>query len=261
MHSASQVLLGSTRQGGKPPAKVVSSFADSPSTFKSGLAVRLSSSGALSLSSGRLLGVSLGKSLSDTTRTAVCRKGGGVPLRVLKYYGTITISSYANLVSTSGDTIQVAGVDFVAQSGSATLGEATFQAASSNNNTATSLAAQINAHETAGAKVYAQAASAVVHLVCIEDNPASAPTLTYTDGSPTTVGASVTGSGTLSTLAVTRGTPVYLHSALGKAVASTHTSAVVTNAVYAQDSATLEGLDPDGGSSSLVAMIDMEGGI
>lgn len=261
MHNASQVLLGSTRQGGSGFAKVVSSHSDSPATFKAGLAVRMSSTGALSLSSGFLMGVSLGKSLSDTTRTAVCRKSGGVPLRILKYYGTVTISSYANLVDSGDDEIVVAGVTFVAQTGAATPGDATFRAATSNNATASSLATQINAHATAGAKVYAQAASAVVHLVCIEDNPTEAPTLTYSDEGTSTVGASVSGSGTLSTTAVTRGTPVYMHSTLGKAVASTHTSAVATNAVYAQDSAYLEGLDPDGGSSVAVAMIDMEGGI
>jgi len=261
MHSASKVLLGSTRQGGSGFAKVVSSFADNPATFKAGLAVRMASTGALSLSSGSLLGVSLGKSLSDDTRTAVCRKSGGVPLRVMKYYGTVTITSYANLIDAGFDEVEVAGVTFVAQAGAATLGTATFRAATSNNATATSLAAQINAHETAGAKVIAVAASAVVHIASIEDNPASAPTLAYSDEGTATVGATVSGSGTLSTLAVTRGTPVYVHSSLGKAVASTHTSAVVTNAVYAQDSATLEGVDPDGGSSCLVAMIDMEGGI
>lgn len=263
MHNTGQILLGSTRQGGKHPAKVVSSVASDPATYKAGLAVRMASSGLLSLSSGFLCGVSLGKSLDDNTRTSYVRKSGGVPLRALKYSGTITISSYANLVSTSGDVIQVAGVDFTAQSSSVTLGQATFQAASSNNATATSLAAQINAHATAGAKVYAQAASAVVHLVSIEDNP-SAPTLTYTDSSPTTVGASVSGSGTMTALTPTIGAAVYVHSTLGKAVVSTHTSAVVTNAIYASNDATsgalIDGID-ESGSTIVCAMIDMEGGI
>lgn len=82
--------------------------------------------------------------------------------------GTVTITSYANLVSTTPDTLAVAGVTFTAQSGAATLGTATFQAASSNDATATSLAAQINAHATAGELVEATADGAVVTIQAIE---------------------------------------------------------------------------------------------
>lgn len=74
----------------------------------------------------------------------------------------ITISSYANLVSGTDDTIAVAGVTFTAQAGAAVLTEATFQAATSNEATATSLAAQINAHLTAKALVVATVVGAVV---------------------------------------------------------------------------------------------------
>jgi hypothetical protein len=78
--------------------------------------------------------------------------------------GTVTISSYANLVSGTDDAITVAGVAFTAQTGAVTLGEATFRAATGNTETAASLAAQINAHATAKLLVEATAALGVVTI-------------------------------------------------------------------------------------------------
>ncbi len=78
MHNASQVLLGST----KSSIKAVSKFDSNPASFVAGTAVRVSSTGALSVTkaAGILAGISLGKSLSDTTKTAVCRTGLAVPI-------------------------------------------------------------------------------------------------------------------------------------------------------------------------------------
>lgn len=55
-----------------------------PASFPAGRAVRRASTGALSLSSGdgQLIGVSLGKSLSDHKKTSVCRAGNKVPLEL-----------------------------------------------------------------------------------------------------------------------------------------------------------------------------------
>jgi hypothetical protein len=78
-----------------------------------------------------------------------------------------TITSYANLVSGTADTITVAGITFIAQVGAATLGDATFQAATSNADTATSLATQINAHATTSAVVSATASDAVVTVTAL----------------------------------------------------------------------------------------------
>ncbi len=110
--------------------------------------------------------------------------------------GVVTISSYANLVSGTDDVVTVAGVAFTAQAGAATLGEATFQAATSNDATAASLAAQINGHATAGALVEATVVGAVVTVESIlagaQGNDIG---LSYTDND-TNVGAvisSVTG--------------------------------------------------------------------
>ena len=76
--------------------------------------------------------------------------------------GVFTVSSYANLVSGTADTVSVAGVAFTAQAGAATPGAATFQAATSNNATAASLATQINEHATTKALVVATVDGAVV---------------------------------------------------------------------------------------------------
>lgn len=108
--------------------------------------------------------------------------------------GNVTITSYANLVDAGNDTISVAGVAFVAGSGSATPGDATFQAASSNNSTALSLAAQINAHPVASLLVEAEANSAIVTITAVQPGAGgNAIALSYTDGGTATVGATVSG--------------------------------------------------------------------
>jgi hypothetical protein len=107
--------------------------------------------------------------------------------------GTITITSYANLVSGTDDVITVGATGFTAQEGAATLGQATFQAATSNDATAASLAAQINAHATAGALVKATVEGAVITLTAIAAGVAgNSIDLTYTDND-TNVGATVSG--------------------------------------------------------------------
>lgn len=108
--------------------------------------------------------------------------------------GTVTISSYANLVDAGNDEITVAGVTFVAQTGAATLGTATFRAATSNDATAASLAAQINAHATTSALVEATALAAVVTITAKATGIAGNEiALAYSDEGTATVGASVSG--------------------------------------------------------------------
>lgn len=107
--------------------------------------------------------------------------------------GTVTISSYANLVSGTDDAITVAGVAFTAQAGVATLGTATFHADTSNNITAASLAAQINAHATTSALVTAEADGAVVTITAIEYGQSGNDiAVSYTDND-TNVGATLAG--------------------------------------------------------------------
>lgn len=266
MHDASKVVLGATLSS----AKDISVHDSDPATYLAGLAVSLSSTAEqITLTKGTAprAGVSLGKSLSDHKKTSVCRTGERVPVRLAlkKASGTVTISSYANLVVSSGDTVTVGATAFTAQAGAATPGAATFQAATSNNATATSLAAQINAHATAGALVKAVANNAVVTLYAKAGGAAgNSIALAYTDNGGGNVGASVSGanlSGGSDTISdinyVTKGAKVYFNDADGKADFST-TDSTISDAVYV--SGVLTGIAEDG-TEVAAALVDMPGGL
>jgi hypothetical protein len=107
--------------------------------------------------------------------------------------GNITITSYANLVSGTDDSVGVAGVTFTAQVGAATPGAATFQAATSNNATAASLALQINSHATTSVLVRARAVAAVVYIEALQGGTGgNSIALAYTDND-SNVGATKSG--------------------------------------------------------------------
>ena len=78
--------------------------------------------------------------------------------------GIATITDYSNLVSGSHDIITIGGVAFTAQPTAVVSGEATFQASTSNNATATSLANQINAHSTTKNLVLAEVNGAIITI-------------------------------------------------------------------------------------------------
>jgi hypothetical protein len=107
--------------------------------------------------------------------------------------GEVEITSYANLVDGTDDTVTIAGVAFTAQEAAVTEGAATFQAATSNDATADSLADQINAHAVVGTKVEAVADGAVVTITSILPGYEGHYALSYQQlGSG--VGATVSGS-------------------------------------------------------------------
>lgn len=108
--------------------------------------------------------------------------------------GTITVTSYANLLTTTPDTVTVNGTVFTAQAGAATLGTGTFQAATDNATTAASLAAQINAHPVAKLAVTATVLGAVITLTANELGlPGNDITLTYADLGSATIGITLGG--------------------------------------------------------------------
>lgn len=114
-------------------------------------------------------------------------------IEVTQAAGAITITSYANLVSGTDDAITIEGVAFTAQAGAATPGDATFQAATSNDATAASLAAQINAHAVIGELVEATVVGAVVTITAIEAGwDGNDIDVSYTDND-TNVGATLSG--------------------------------------------------------------------
>lgn len=102
MHSATTVYLGSTKSNHK---EVINRFGD-PATFLAGLCVHLKSDGTLSLASadGSKLGISLGRDLSDTKRTAIVRKGIGVPIRLANGF-TPTVGAQVQISTTTGKAV------------------------------------------------------------------------------------------------------------------------------------------------------------
>ena len=80
MHNASKVQMGSVGSN----IKQVINAAGDPATFPAGLVVHLKSDKTISLtaSDGSKVGVSLGASLSDTKRVAICIEGVDVPVQV-----------------------------------------------------------------------------------------------------------------------------------------------------------------------------------
>src|SRR5690606_7461383 len=114
--------------------------------------------------------------------------------------GTIEITDFSQLLADTPDEIEVAGVVFTAQSSAVTPGDATFQAADSDEDTAQSLADQINAHPVASTLVQATAVDETVELEAVTPGQAgNTLTLVYTDkdGGGSSVGATVSGGGTL----------------------------------------------------------------
>lgn len=271
-HSTSQVKLGSSQSS----AKALSCHAVDPASFPAGLAVSLGSDGLPSLlkSAGMRIGVSMGPSLSDTKKLAVLRRGERVPMKAALKRAScvITISSYANLVSGTDDALAVAGVSFVAQAGAATPGDATFQAATSNAATATSLAAQINAHATAGAKVYAIASSATVTLYSKVAGAGSTGTgndiaVAYTDND-TNVGITIAGlsggklsggSDTISAIDyMTIGSKAYINDTTGELDVAMSGFSTISDATYVSGPVTgFDASDAEVGAG----IVDMTGGL
>lgn len=272
-HDATKVALGSSRSNHKD----VACFNVDPASFPAGLCVSLASTGLPSLlkSAGMRYGVSLGKSLSDHKKTDILQAGLKVPVRAAlkRATGVITISSYANLVSGTDDSVSIAGTAFTAQAGAATPGDPTFQAATSNNATAISLAAQINAHATVSQKVWAVVtATGVVTLYSVASGVGSTGTgndiaVSYTDND-TNVGITLSGlsggkmsggSDDVDDIAyVTVGAKMYVNDITGEADIAMSGFSTVYDAVYV--AAPLTGIAEDGSSVAAV-LVDMQGGL
>lgn len=95
-HDATKVLMGATRSSVKEVSNHVGNI-------EAGVAVRLKSDDTLSIAQadGALLGISMGKSLSDTSRTAIARKGLRVPLKLTAAF-TPTVGATVAISDTTG---------------------------------------------------------------------------------------------------------------------------------------------------------------
>lgn len=82
MYDATKVLLESHGSSDL----VASCYASDPATYKAGLAVRQSATAnQLSLTSGVIVGISLGRDLSNIAKTTVAREGNDIPLKLAEY--------------------------------------------------------------------------------------------------------------------------------------------------------------------------------
>lgn len=102
MHNASVIYMGSTRSKVK---EVISKDGD-PATFLAGLCVHQKSDGTLSLASadGSKIGISLGRSLSNTKKTAICAKGLEVPILLANGF-TPTVGAQVQISTTTGKAV------------------------------------------------------------------------------------------------------------------------------------------------------------
>ena len=104
--------------------------------------------------------------------------------------GVFTVSDYAHFTQSGIDTITINGVVLTAQTGAVVAGEATFQAATSNNATANSIASQINAHATLKNVVIATVVDNVITVKAKESGSAgNLITAIYTNNGGTAGGA------------------------------------------------------------------------
>lgn len=269
MQDATKVVLAGTLSS----VKDIENMPVDPANFAAGLVASLASTGLPSLahSAGRFFGVSRGRSLSDMNLTAFARTGLRVPVRAAlkRSTGVITITNVSNLAA--GDTITIGATGFVGQSGSATPGAATFQATGTTAQTATNLAAQINAHATASTLVYAVASSATVTLYAVVEGAGTGHdvAVSYTDASPTSVGATLSGlsgdklsggSNTVSDIAyAVKGSKMYVNNTTGKADIAMAGFSTITDATYS-DLGPLTGITEDGSEVGAV-VVDMPGGL
>lgn len=273
MHTLTTVALGATLSS----AKEITTEVGDPATFLAGLVVSKDANGlSLLKSAGMRIGVSLGKSLSNHKKTSVVRSGSSVPIRATlkRASAVVTISNYSNLLTTTPDSLAVAGVTFAAQAGAATLGDATFRAATSNDATATSLAAQINAHAVASLKVYAVASGATVTIYSVVAGVGSTGTgndiaVAYTDNGGGNVGITIAGlsggklAGGLDTAAgatyIVKGQKAYVNDVTGMLDENISGFTTIVDATY--DSASLDAVDETGTSVGIAALVEMPGGL
>ncbi len=260
-HDATKVLLGTTQSSDRDASLA---FPSNPATFKAGLAVRETTAGLLSVTKadGEWIGVSLGRSLSDTAKTDVLRAGLRVPLllEATPARGVVNITSYANLIVVANDTIKIGATTFTFKASAST--ESEVAAVTSNGQTAINLAAKINAHSVAGALFVATRINDAVEIIA-KNNATTGVSidLVYTDANAevglTTDDITFTGGGTTAADYVVIGAKVYISDTTGKGD-NAHSAATVSAGIYV--SGVLSGVDEDGNAAAC-AYVDMGGGL
>lgn len=101
-HDASKVQMGTTTSS----VKESSNHPGDAATFRAGLVLRLKSDNALSVAKadGAILGVSLGKDLSDAGRVSFARSGLGLPVLLTNGF-TPTRGAQVHISDTTGKAV------------------------------------------------------------------------------------------------------------------------------------------------------------
>ncbi len=266
MHNASVIQLGSSQSS----AREVETVAVSPVTWPAGTVARLKSDGTLSKikADGPFYGVSMGRSLSNTLKTAFARTGLRIPvlLSVAPARLIITITSYANLIAVSDDTLQFEHegeeLDELITFKAVAVAEGEVAAVTSNTQTAINLAAKINAHSVLSLVFKAVQSGAVVTLTA-KNNALDGADFDVTLASNASVGLTLdddvlTGGGETAADYVVKGAKAYISDELGLADDSA-SAATVSDATYAE-ATVYTGLDEDGNEAAC-ALVDMPGGL
>ncbi len=263
-HDATKVLMGNVGTN----SKEVTEHIGSPATYKAGLAIRLATGSVLSVAKadGLWLGVSLGKGLSDSLATvAIARDGQKVPVLLESSPASqvVTITSYANLVLTSDDTLKIGATTFTFKASPSLEGEV--GAVTDNATTAANLVTKINAHSVAGLLFKASAVGAVVTITA-KDNATVGTTIdcVYTDTHSADIGLTVAasaitfvGGGSTAPDYVAIGSKVYFSDTTGKAD-NANSGSTISDAIYV--SGVLSGIQEDG-TEVPCALVDMVGGL
>ncbi len=242
-HDASKVLLGSVPNS----CKDVSREDADPASFPAGTAVRRSSTGGLVIadnSTAILIGVSCGKDLADTKKTAVARTGLKIPLTLTNQNAVLVekdLTFTAVAAGVGGDEITIEFLDTGTAGAEAVTVTDTLISVSMEDgvSTATQMKAALDGEPDALALIttaIAPGQGAVAQDAFAEEALADG-------GAPY----------------VTLGGVVYVDSVTGFGVDSSDGQAVATGAIYAC-AAQLTGVKEDG-TTSVVALVDMLGGL
>lgn len=242
-HDASKVLMGATRSS----AKDISEYAADPATFLAGLVVRQKSDGTLSVakSDGFALGLSLGKSLSNHEKTAVCRTGLAVPALLTELYAALTkanLTFTAKTIGSGGNDISIIFAD-TATAGSETISVST-------NQITVGIEGGVSTADQIKTAIDGDAESAALIAVAVEEGEGSTAQAAFAEDN--LEGGLSAGD------YVVIGEKAYTDDVSGKLNDSNESNTTISDAIYVTDPIT--GIAEDG-SEVVVALVDIPGGL
>lgn len=243
MHDASKVLMGTTRSS----AKDISTHDADPATFLAGLVCRQKSDGALSLakSDGFNVGISLGKSLSDTKKTDILRTGEGVPILLTELYAALTkanLTFTAKAIGSGGNDISIIFAD------TATAGSETISV--TDNQITVGIEGGVSTADQIKTAIDGDEESAALISVAVEEGEGSTAQAAFTEDN---LEGGLSGSDY-----ATIGAKVYIDDVSGKANDSGESNVTISDAMYVTGA--LTGIAEDG-SEVVAALVDMPGGL